>query len=251
MDKNFPIPENEAERLKALAKYNILDTLPEEEFDRLTKLASIICGVPIALITLIGKDRQWFKSNHGLKSTETSRKNSFCQYTIMGTDTLEVKDATKDKRFVDNPFVMDEFDIRFYAGHPLIDPEGYALGCLCVLDKKTGNLNSNQQRALALLAEEVVSQLVARKKNLEKDKLETLFNLSVDLICIAGMDGYFKKINPAFTLILGWTAEELLSKPFLDNIHPDDIPAAQKELSNLYKGEKTRGFETRFKTKHG
>lgn len=164
MDKNLPIPENEAGRLKALERYNILDTLPEEEFDRLTKLASIICGVPIALITLIEKDRQWFKSNLGLEGTETLRETSFCQYAIMGTETLEVKDATKDERFVDNPFVTGDPDIRFYAGHPLIDPDGYALGSLCVIDKKAGVLTSTQHEALKLLAEEVMSQIVARQK---------------------------------------------------------------------------------------
>ncbi|HET6225203.1 MAG TPA: GAF domain-containing protein, partial [Bacteroidia bacterium] len=164
MDKNLPIPENEAERLKALAKYNILDSLPEEEFDRLTKLASIICGVPIALISLIEKERQWFKSNIGMNSNETKREDSFCQYAIIGTDTLQVNDATKDHRFVNNPFVTGDPDIRFYAGHPLIDPDGYALGTLCVIDKKVRQLTAEQEEALTLIAKEVVSQIVARQK---------------------------------------------------------------------------------------
>lgn len=251
MTKKFPIPENEAARLKALAKYNILDTLPEEEFDRLTKLASIICGVPIALITLIEKDRQWFKSNLGLEGTETERETSFCQYAIMDNKTFEVNDATQDIRFFDNPFVTGDPDIRFYAGHPLIDPDGYALGSLCVIDKKAGQLTPDQLKALKLLAEEVVSQIVSRQKNLEKDKLEKLFNLSFDLICIAGMDGYFKKINPAFTTTLGWTEVELLSKPFFDYLHPDDIPLVEKEMQKIREGKETVVFESRYKIKKG
>lgn len=251
MDKKFPIPENEAERLKALAKYDILDTLPEEEFDRLTKLASIICGVPIALITLIEKDRQWFKSNIGMDGTETERETSFCQYAIMGKDILEVNDATKDIRFFDNPYVTGDPDIRFYAGHPLIDPDGYALGSLCVIDKKTGQLTTDQQKALKLLSEEVVSQIVSRQKNIEKNKLEKLFSLSFDMICIVGMDGYLKKINPAFTATLGWTENELLSKPFSEFLLPDDVQSVEKEMQKLRNDAKTVGFESRFMAKGG
>lgn len=251
MDKQLPIPENESERLQALYKYDILDSFSEEEFDRLTKLASIICGVPIALITLIDKDRQWFKSNLGMDGTETQRDVSFCQYAIMNNNIMEVEDATKDQRFVDNPFVTEDPNIRFYAGHPLIDPDGYALGTLCVIDRKAGKLSKEQMEALALLAEEVVSQIVSRKKNKEKDKLENLFNLSIDFICLAGMDGYFKKVNPAFTTILGWSSEELLTRPIFDFIHPADVAITKAELEKLGKGEKTIGFEPRFKTKDG
>jgi PAS domain S-box-containing protein len=249
MDNKLPIPDNESERLKALYKYNILDSFSEEEFDRLAKLASIICGVPIALITLIDKERQWFKANIGLEGTETQRSVSFCQYAIMSDELMEVKDATKDKRFVNNPFVTHDPNVRFYAGQPLIDPDGYALGSLCVIDRKAGALTKEQQEALSLLAEEVVSQIVSRQKSAERDKLEKLFNLSLDLICLAGMDGYLKKVNPAFTTILGWTPEELMSKPIFDFIHPEDVERTQAELIKLGGGEKTIGFETRFKTK--
>jgi PAS domain S-box-containing protein len=251
MDNNLPVPSNETERLKALSEYNILDTLPEEEFDRLTQLASIICGVPIALISLIDKERQWFKSRVGLDTPQTSRDISFCQYAIMEEQLFEVEDATKDERFVNNPLVTADPNIRFYAGYPLVDPHGYALGTLCVIDQKSRVLSEEQQKALSLLAKEVVSQIVQRQKSIEKDKLERLFNLSTDLICIAGMDGYFKKINPAFTATLGWTMEELLEKPFIDFIHPADVAASQAQLAKLGSGEKTTDYESRLKTKSG
>jgi PAS domain S-box-containing protein len=251
MNKKASIPENEGYRLDALLRYNILDTLPEDEFDRLTQLASIICGVPIALISLIDEKRQWFKSKVGLDAQETPRDISFCQYSIGGNSIFEVEDATKDERFLSNPLVIENPNIRFYAGYPLIDPEGYALGTLCVIDRQARKLKPDQQLALTLLANEVVSQIVSRKKNAEKDKLETLFNLSIDMICMAGTDGYFKKINPAFTLTLGWTMEELLAKPFFEFIHPDDRTATSNEIEKLKHGEKSVGFENRFKTKNG
>lgn len=251
MDVNLPIPENEQERLKALYKYNILDSLAEEEFDRLTKLASIICGVPIALITLLDKDRQWFKSNIGMDGTQTDRNVSFCQYAITGDHLMQVKDASKDDRFVNNPFVINDPNVRFYAGQPLVDPDGYALGTLCVIDRKARMLTKEQQEALTLLGQEVVSQIIARQKNAEKDKLEKLFNLSLDLICLVGMDGYLKKVNPAFTRILGWASEELLAKAIFDFVHPDDVAAVKTELEKLGAGERTVGFEPRFRTKDG
>ena len=252
MNKNLPIPKNEEARLAALAQYNILDTLPEEEFDRLTQLASIICGVPIALITLVDKDRQWFKSKIGLDTPETPRDIYFCQYVINGESLLEVEDATKDERFLSNPLVTDQPNIRFYAGYPLIDPAGYALGSLCLIDRVARKLTADQRRALTLLANEVVSQIVSRKKNAEKDKLEKMFELSTDLICVASTDGYFKKLNPAFTLTLGWTIEELLAKPFYDFMHPDDVTKSINEIKKIIaKGEKTTDFENRYLTKNG
>lgn len=251
MDQKLPIPQNEEERLEALKKYNILDTLAEAEFDRLTKLAAIICGVPIALVSLIDKDRQWFKSIVGLDVPQTPRNISFCQHTIVGNSLFEIEDATKDARFADNPLVTAQPNIRFYAGYPLIDPSGYALGTLCVIDKAARKLTQEQQAALTLLAQEVVSQIVSRKKNIEKVKLEKLFNLSIDMICIAGSDGYFKKINPAFTATLGWSSEEMMQTPFASFIHPDDIEITAKEIAKLSTGIKTVDFENQFRTKSG
>ena len=249
--KNPPIPKNEVSRLDALASYNILDTLPEKEFDRLTQLASIICGAPIAIITLIDKDRQWFKSKIGLNASEMPRDISFCQYTINDESLLEIEDARKDELFLSSPLVTAQPNVRFYAGCPLTDPDGYAIGSLCVMDFEVRKLTAAQRHSLTLLANEVVSQIVFRKKNAEKEKLEKLLNLSTDMICVAGTDGYFKKLNAAFTFTLGWTIEELLAKPFYDFIHPDDVTITINEIKKLATGEKTINFENRFITKNG
>ncbi len=249
--ENLPVPLNESERLKALKKYRILDTLPEAEFDRLTELASMICGTSISLVSLIDEDRQWFKARTGLGVTETDRSLAFCQYAIMGTEIFEVEDATLDERFKDNSLVTSDPNIRFYAGYPLTDPNGYALGSLCVIDDHPGKLTEKQQRSLQLLAEVAISLIVERRNREEQAHFEKLFNSSNDLICVAGTDGYFKRVNPAFQQVLGWDDRYLLETPFVEFVHPDDIETAQAQLAKLAQGEMTGSFSYRFRTKEG
>jgi two-component system sensor histidine kinase VicK len=163
-----PLPANEQERLAALYSYHILDTATEKDFDELTELASAICGTPIALISLVDKDRQWFKSHHGLDVSETDRALSFCAYAINKPDDLmQIEDAKKDKRFKDNQLVTGDPNIVFYAGVPLVDEGGNALGSLCVIDRERRQLNDMQQSALKILAAQVISKLKLRKKLLE------------------------------------------------------------------------------------
>ena len=158
-----PIPKNETRRLKVLWQYEVLDTVPEEVFDDLTNLAAYICEAPIALISLVDEDRQWFKARTGVTLKETAREISFCAHAIVKEGVFVVPDATKDARFKNNPLVTGPQKIRFYAGAPLITPDGHALGTLCVLDKNPRTLRPQQQQALSVLARHVVSQLELRR----------------------------------------------------------------------------------------
>ena len=162
-----PIPADEKRRLHVLWQYDVLDTVPEEVFDDLTELAAHICEAPIALITLVDEKRQWFKSKVGLTVTETSRDVSFCGHAIAQSELFIVADATQDERFADNPLVTSEPGIRFYAGAPLITPDGHALGTLCVIDKVPRELRPDQKNALRVLARHVMTQLELRRRSRE------------------------------------------------------------------------------------
>ena len=161
------LPANESQRLDVLRRYNVLDSSPELDFDELVLLASQICAAPIALVTLIDSDRQWFKAKVGLEAQETSRDSSFCAQAILQRDLMVVPDALLDERFRDSPLVKESPNIRFYAGAPLITPDGFALGTLCVIDHVPRQLSSEQVRALRSLAREVMTQLEVRKVNAE------------------------------------------------------------------------------------
>jgi GAF domain-containing protein len=160
---NASIPSSEAKRLKVLWQYDVLDTVPEEVFDDLTELAARICEAPIALISLVDENRQWFKSKVGLSVSETSRDLSFCAHAIQQEGLFIVPDATRDHRFSKNPLVVSEPKIRFYAGAPLVTADGHALGTLCVIDKVPRELRPEQQQALRVLARHVMTQLELRR----------------------------------------------------------------------------------------
>ena len=249
--KRNGIVADEEKRLAALRSYHILDSINEHEFDRLAELAALICEVPIAIISLVDETRQWFKSTVGFEIKQTTRDISFCQHALSNDALLEVEDVTKDERFRHNPFVTEFPNIRFYAGYPLIDPNGFALGALCVLDRKPNKLNAKQRTALTTLAQEVISHIVSRKEINEKLNYEKLFTHSIDLVCLAGVDGFFKEINPAFTQVLGWDEKELLKNKLITFVHQADVEKTLAEIEKLSQGVKTINFINRFRTKSG
>jgi len=154
-------PQDEEVRLKALRSLNVLDTPSEERFDRLARLAKRMFGVPIALVSLVDENRQWFKSCIGLNVSETPRDISFCGHAILGNEIFIIPDATKDERFSDNPLVLDEPYIRFYAGCPLRYQDGEKLGTLCIIDTEPRILNEEDLDALKDLAELAEHELMA------------------------------------------------------------------------------------------
>jgi GAF domain-containing protein len=155
--------KNESARTEALHKYAILDTEPEQAFDDFVLLASFICKTPIALISLVDEDRQWFKSKIGLSLSETARDVAICATAIQQPDVFVVPDTLNDERFRNNPLVVAEPNIRFYAGAPLIDEEGHALGTICVIDRIPREFAADQQAALKALSRLVLAQLEFRR----------------------------------------------------------------------------------------
>lgn len=159
-----PSIPNEAERLRALADYRILDSQPEQAFDDLARLAALICGCSIALVTLVDANRQWFKARVGWEGREGPRDEAFCAHAIaQPLDLLVIPDATLDERTADNPAVKGEAPIRFYAGAPLLTPDCLALGTLCVIDRRPRHLSMDQLGALRILGRQVSYLLELRR----------------------------------------------------------------------------------------
>jgi len=185
-----PLPKNEQERLADLHRLEILDTPPEERFDRITRLAVRLLHVPMALVSLVDANRQWFKSCQGLSATQTDRDVSFCGYTILKERTLVIEDALKDERFADNPLVTGPPHIRFYAGHPLHGPQGQKVGTLCLLDSRPRRFGAERIRDLQDLAALVESELNATQLSLLMESL-------ADGILIFDEQGSIESVNPA------------------------------------------------------
>ena len=210
------LPYNETERLEVLNSLKILDTVPEDDYDNLTELASFICNTPVSLISLIDKDRQWFKSKKGLTACETSRDVSFCAHAILDPlEILEVSDARKDIRFIGNPLTQLENPVIFYAGIPLKSEQGLPFGTLCVIDHKPNSLTNEQKDALKKLGRQVERLLLLRTKNnqltLTKESLKKHNGLLKEFAAVVSHDLKM----PLANLIL---TSDILKKKYSDLI---------------------------------
>ena len=258
---------NEAQRIELLHALNLLDTPPEQVFDRLTSLASHLLHVPTALVSLVDTDRQWFKSRVGMAATGTPRDVSFCGHAILQDDPLVVPDALSDERFLDNPIVVGGPKVRFYAGVPLRSLDGLPLGTLCVVDTNPRELSPFDLHTLVELAKLVEYEIRVRetaiiakaqldqyKQSLEVSEVRfrSVFERASVGITITAPDGSWLSVNDAFCDIVGYTREELSEISFQKITHPDDLEPDIVQLKRLVAGEIDRyQMEKRYIRKDG
>ena len=233
----------EVERLEALRRYAVLDTLPEEAMDDLTTLAAHLCEAPIAIISFVDERRQWFKSKVGLDVTETPRDWSFCAHALEQKELLIVPDATQDARFAQNPMVTGEPGIRFYAGAPLVTPEGAVLGTLCVIDHVPRKLTAAQKQALCVLSRQVMTQLELRRRTCElqasERKLRAIIDTEPECVKLLGADARLYEINPAgLRLIEAESLETVAGRNLLPVVVPEHRAAVRAMLAAVAGGEK-------------
>ena len=250
-----PLPHSEIERLQALRKLHLLDTAEEQEYDDITSLASLICETPIALVSLVDKDRQWFKSRVGLEAKQTSRDIAFCSHAILEDDIFEIQDASTDIRFADNPLVTGDLHLRFYAGVPLTTCDQHSIGTLCVIDTVPHALSEKQREGLRSLGRQIMRIVELRQATELQEELrnqlasETALNRAIinnagAAIISTDLNAVIKTFNPAAEKMLGYTADEMISKQSpVSLLHdPEEIARRGAELSQRY-GEPIEGLE--------
>ncbi|MDV3441225.1 PAS domain S-box protein [Pseudomonas otitidis] len=252
--------QHEAERLQLLRSLEVLDTPPEQVFDRITRVLASTLGVPIALVSLVDEHRQWFKSRVGLDVQETPRDAAFCAHAIGGSGTLVVEDARTDVRFRDNPLVVGAPHIRFYAGTPIRTREGFALGTLCAIDDRPRQLTDEQRRVLEDLGALVAREFHLREAALDSRRLareaegrfEMLFERVGSGLAVVSPEGRWLQVNQALVELLGYSREELAGMSFADVTVPEDLDADLAQVERLIRGEIDRyELEKRYVRKGG
>ncbi len=225
---------DEARRDALFAEYGVLDTEPEAAFDDIVRFAGALCETPIALISLVECNRQWFKARSGLEATQTSRELSFCKHAMLGPDIMVIPDATKDHRFAENALVTGEPHIRFYAGAPLTSPEGVPLGSLCVIDRvPRDGLTPLQTQGLTVLAAQVMNLMEARRMLLAKERDDEVLAESVEKFRILAdtmpqmvwstlPDGYHDYYNKRWYEFTGMIEGSTDGEAWNGMFHPDD-----------------------------
>ncbi|MDY7231376.1 ATP-binding protein [Hyalangium rubrum] len=250
-----PLPPDEPRRLQALHRLCLLDTPAELRFDRIVRTAAQVFRVPMALVSLVDGERQWFKARVGLDGADsTSRSVSFCGHAILTPDTFVVLDALKDPRFFDNPFVTGAPHVRFYAGHPVRAPDGSAVGTLCLLDSKVRDFSEEQCKLLVDMAAWVeleFNALTVQEARAAMAQKERFFELSVDMLCILGLEGRFRQVSRAWPRTLGYGEEALNDMPLRELIHEEDRPALAAWLGQGTQGGPMPRFEHRCRGRAG
>lgn len=243
------LPENEKERLKVLQNSKTFDFTYEAHFERITELASSICDTNIAFVTLIDKDKQWYRSNKIFSAEEIAIENEFYKRTVSNIEFFEVLNVIDDASFSTNSS-HQYIKIVYYAGIPLIDSEGTTIGTLSVFDTKARKeLTGKQIRLLELLSIEVVSIMEQINSKKELGHFLRLYKLSPDLICETDVQGILQRVNPAFKSTLGWSEEDLIGNSIYNFLHPYDLQSTSDEFKRLNDGKNAVSFTGRFKTK--
>ncbi|NRF39230.1 PAS domain S-box protein [Pedobacter foliorum] len=253
LSKSRSSSTNENERLKALHQYNILDTPSEDKFDNITKLATLICNAPIAVIILVDETRLFLKSFIGIEDGGIPREISFSEETIKGNGVLEIPDALNDKKFKDHPMVIGKPGVRFYAGAPLLDENGFKIGVIAVFDVVVRNLTKDQKDGLVTLANETITHITLRKKSEELEaktkRFEEMLNLSTvspEIHCILDYSGKILFINDAVTGILGYTVEESIGLTIWNFCNKEDINRLVTTIEDGLR-KKIKGFNVEFR----
>ncbi len=248
--------DNEASSLLALQALDVLGTAPEAQFDALVQAASLVCGTPISLISLIDADRQWFKANMGLPGvTETPRDAAFCAHVVLGDDLMEVPDATQDPRFHDNPLVSGNPHIRFYAGMPLRMPGGEIVGTLCVIDREPKHLDETQKSVLRLLASAAQSALQQRQLAHafieSENRYRTLVEDQTELVSLATPEGVLTFVNQAYAQAYGAAPEALLGRNLLDFVPVEQRPELAAYIDLVCRSTESVSGENQVLTANG